>query len=194
MGSTELSEPHRIRTCELRTKWKFSSMAFNGLGGNQYYYFGCRSFEDKAEASAWECWSWLVFYPAWAVSSREWMARLDQLRAMDGYASSDLALNQIQLFLTGTDPLVYLARISVSRGDMVIVKRRSGFGTRIIWMWSWLNHRLWDNKQGIWPPKTVFYMSNIGTVILCLGAFVRVICENDCRVLITVPNKLLSDQ
>lgn len=70
-----------------------------------------------------------MFYPAWAVSSREWMARLDQLRAMDGYASSDLALNQIQLFLTGTDPLVYLARISVSRGDMVIVKRRSGFGT-----------------------------------------------------------------
>lgn len=36
MGTTELSEPHRIRTCAYRIKWKFPSMSFKGLGENQH--------------------------------------------------------------------------------------------------------------------------------------------------------------
>lgn len=70
---------------------------------------------DGAEESALEFWSWLAFWGSVYPALRLLLPRSDQPRAMDNDTSFDLAVGQIQLFLTGTDPLLYLATILGNR-------------------------------------------------------------------------------
>ena len=70
---------------------------------------------DAAEESALEFWSWLAFWGSVYPAPRLFPPRSDQPRAVDIDASFDLAVHQIQLFLTGTDPLLCLATILGSR-------------------------------------------------------------------------------
>lgn len=85
------------------------------------------------------------------------------------YASFDLTVNQIQLFLTDTCPPLLLARISISRWCGVTIKG-SGFAyspDSITW--------LCDNGASDSTAQSLdFRIRNVSVILFCPSFFVQI--------------------